>query len=338
MKRERRSQPTLWGTMALRRCLFCSKRLARDADDNGFPRVRATAYDVEKGRLWAICDHCRRWNLWPIEDRAEVIDAMERLAHDRGIAIASTDNITLLRAEDVGLVRVGRASLAERSWWRYGRELHRRKLWHDTRVSRVSAYVYGALAYAGESVGLADVGQKIRWDEAGLTDILRWRRFGWAAWRGRLDCPNCGSVRRALLYNNSAWIYPVASPEGLALSVPCPRCDFWDPETGYRLEGEEAETTLRRVLACRHIRGASQDVVEAASDAIEDEGSTEGFIHRVADEATSLWRMDPVRSIGLEIAVNEAAERRVLAGLAKELEFVWKREEELAGIIDRELT
>jgi len=312
--------------------------MGRGTDDRGFPTVRAAAYDIEKGRLWAICDRCHRWNLWPIDERAEVIEGLERLAHDRGVAVASTDNITLLRAEDVGLVRVGRAGLAERSWWRYGRELHRRQIWHNTPVSRISAYVYGALAYAGESVGLADVGQKIRWDEAGLTDILRWRRFGWAAWRGRLDCPNCGSVRRALLYNNSAWIYPVATEAGLALSVPCPRCDFWTPDTAYRLEGEAAETTLRRVLACRHIRGAHIDTVEAASLAIEEAGSSGAFIRRVGENVTSLWRMNQVQSIGLEIAVNESAERRLLSGLADQLDFVWRREEELAGIIDRELT
>ncbi len=322
----------------MRRCLFCRKPLGKRTDPNGFPLVRAAAYDVGRGRLWAICDRCRRWNLWPIEERAEVIEGLERLARDRGVAIASTENITLLRAEEVGLVRVGDAGLAERSWWRYGRELHRRRVWHDTRFSRISAYVYGALAYAGESVGLADVGQKIRWDEAGLTDILRWRRFGWAAWRGRLNCANCGSVRRALLYNNSAWIYPVATERGLAISVPCPRCDFWSPDTAYRLEGEEAETTLRRVLACRHIKGARLDTIEAAADAIEHAGSAANFMRDVGSAATSLWRLDPIRSIGLEIAVNEAAERRVLGGLAKELEFVWRREEELAGIIDRDLT
>ena len=312
--------------------------MAKDTDDHGFPLVRAAAYDVEKGRLWAICGRCRRWNLWPIEERAEVIERLEKLARDRGVALANTANITLLRAEDVGLVRVGDAGLAERSWWRYGRELHRRQVWHDTRLSRLSAYVYGALAYAGESVGLADVGQKIRWDEAGLTDILRWRRFGWAAWRGRLDCPNCGSVRRALLYNNSAWIYPIATERGLALSLPCPRCDFWSPDNAYRLEGEDAETTLRRVLACRHIRGAPSETVERASIAIEEAGSTAAFVRRVSAGVTSLWRMDRVSSIGLEIAINELAERRLLANLAEELDFVWRREEELAGIIDRELT
>ncbi len=322
----------------MHRCLFCRKPLGRGRDPDGFPVVRAAAYDVGRGRLWAICDRCRRWNLWPIEERAEVFERLERLARDRGVAIASTDNVTLLRAEDVGLVRVGDAGLAERSWWRYGRELHRRRVWHETRLSRLSAYLYGALAYAGESVGLADVGQKIRWDEAGLTDILRWRRFGWAAWRGRLRCPNCESVRRALLYNSSAWIYPVTTEHGLAICLPCPRCDFWSPDTAYRLEGAEAETTLRRVLACRHIGGASLTTIEAASEAIDAAGSVAAFMRAVGDGACSLWRLDQVRSIGLEIAVNEAAERRLLEGLARELDFVWKREEELAGIIDRELT
>ena len=109
-----------------RRCLFCDRPLASASDEHGFPAVRVAAYDATRHRLWAVCDRCRCWNLWPLEDRAEVIESMERLAHDRGVPLANTANITLLQADEVALVRVGDAGLAERSWWRYGRELQRR--------------------------------------------------------------------------------------------------------------------------------------------------------------------------------------------------------------------
>ena len=43
-------------------------------------------------------------------------------------------------------------------------------------------------------------------------------------------------------------------------------------------------------------------------------------------------------AVALEIALNETVERRMLDLEAKALEFLWKREEELARIIDHELT
>jgi len=273
-----------------------------------------------------------------MEERSEIIEDLERLARDRGVSVARTQNISLLRAADVGLVRVGAAGLAERSWWRYGRELERRRVWSEGRVARMSGLVHGAIAVVGNSVGLSDIDQKVRWDRSGLTDVRRWKKFGWAAWRGRMACPNCGSVRRALLYNTSWSVYPVATEQGIELILPCPRCDFWEPGTAYRLTGEAAETTLRRILAYQHIDGAPAGVIEQASAAIELAGTLDAFLANIGSAGTSLWRMDRSHAVGLEIAINETAERRVLRNLAREYDFVWRREEELAEIIDGELS
>ena len=43
-------------------------------------------------------------------------------------------------------------------------------------------------------------------------------------------------------------------------------------------------------------------------------------------------------SIALKIALNESAERRVMGLELEAIEFTWKHEEELAHIIDEELT
>jgi hypothetical protein len=48
--------------------------------------------------------------------------------------------------------------------------------------------------------------------------------------------------------------------------------------------------------------------------------------------------MGATGTIGLEIALNESVEKRLLDLEARVLEFIWKREEELARIIDQELT
>ena len=52
----------------------------------------------------------------------------------------------------------------------------------------------------------------------------------------------------------------------------------------------------------------------------------------------SLWKMGATGTIGLEIALNESVEKRMLDLEVRALEFLWKKEEELARIIDQELT
>ncbi|MEZ4416422.1 MAG: hypothetical protein R3E10_11810 [Gemmatimonadota bacterium] len=312
--------------------------MGRGTDDHGFPVVRVAAYDAERHRLWAVCDRCRRWNLWPLEDRAEILEAIERLAHDRGVPVANTANITLLQADEVALVRVGDAGLAERSWWRYGRELQLRYQRQRSPRFHLTGYLQGTLTVLGQSVGLADENRKVRWDRGGLTDVQRWRRFGRTVWNGRLPCTNCGSIRRALLYDTGWFVHPVVSEAGLELRMPCPRCDFWSPGDAYSLTGPEAEATLRRILAYQHFNGADAPAIEQASQAIERVGSVRGLLGPTAGRSVSLWSMDRVQALALDIAINEASERRALRHLALAYEATWRREEELAEIIDTELT
>ena len=98
--------------------------------------------------------------------------------------VAHTDNIALLNSGELFLIRVGKAGLAEQSWWRYGRELHARRSSFFSTRSQIAAYTFGAMQYLGELVGLGDEDLSITWDEAPAADLPRWRRFGRAAWRG----------------------------------------------------------------------------------------------------------------------------------------------------------
>jgi hypothetical protein len=49
------------------------------------------------------------------------------VTRDRARLLSQTDNIALLRAGPLEIVRVGRANLSEEAWWRYGRELTTRR-------------------------------------------------------------------------------------------------------------------------------------------------------------------------------------------------------------------
>lgn len=321
------------------RCLFCHKPFSENGTLGHLPRGRRLAYDPQRGRLWVVCEGCHRWNLTPIEHRAEALWELERLARDRAHPVAHTANVTLLDAEPLILVRVGKAGLTEQAWWRYGKELRRRRSTFQSAGSKLTAYTFGALAYLGETVGLTDLDWSITWDDTPMADILRWRRFGWAAWWGSVECPHCHSILRALRFDTSWWIYPLWRDGGrLAVGVPCPRCDPWTPDKVYTLEGTQAENVLRRVLAYIHISGAGERTIRSAAQAIEHAGSVGTYVKDLTDDRMSLWKMGSTRSIALEIALNESVEQRMLDLEVRALELLWKQEEELARIIDEELT
>jgi hypothetical protein len=322
-----------------RRCLFCRAGFPENDVLAHLPRARHVAYDPARGRLWAICQTCRRWNLAPVEEREGALYELERLARDRGRLVARTANIELLDARPLALVRVGSAGLAERAAWRYGSELRSRRRMYESGRSRVAAYALGACHGLGSVIGVADEDFSIDWRDAPVADVLRWRRFGWAAWHGRETCPHCLSTLRALRYDLAWWVYPVRGADGrLGVGVPCQRCDPWTPDKLYELHGDVAENVLRRLLAYVNVSGASERRLADAVALIERSGSAEDFATRSADGSRSLWRMGPVGVVSLEIALGEAADARMHELGARALEFVWKREEELARIIDEELT
>ncbi len=321
------------------RCLFCEKPFPNTEAFERFPCGRRIAYDPGRSRLWAICDHCHRWNLYPIEERAETLDDLERLARAEGHLVAQTANVSLLFTESLALLRVGRTDLAEEAWWRYGRELRRRRARFVSRGSRVSAYSYAAIASVSESIGLTDTGIKIAWDQTPIADVLRWRHFSWAAWQGRVPCPSCTSVLLAVRFDLSWWLHPLSTEDGLlAVGVPCDRCDPWTPDKVYRIEGDDAEHLLRRVLAYQQVAGASDTALAVAMGELRAAGSTGAYLSQLSSRRSSLWRLGPTGRLALEIAINESAERRQLTVEVRELEARWAEEEEIARIVDEELT
>jgi hypothetical protein len=272
-----------------------------------------------------------------MDERWRVIRSLERLIRDRGRLVVQTANVALLYVEPLVLLRVGRARLPEQAWWRYGRELRRRRHIYESRGARLSAYSFAAVASLSESLGLSDTGLKIAWDAAPVADILRWRHFGTAAWYGRQRCHFCQSVLLALRFDLSWWVFPLAQADGsVALGVPCDRCDPWTPEKLYRLTGHEAEQALRRILAYQNVAGASDRMLD---DAVRDiEQSQSAYAQLLPAKQASLWRLGPVRTLALEIVVNERAEKRALEAEVRELESTWRQEETIARIIDDELS
>ncbi len=323
----------------LTRCLFCHEPFQENGTLAHMPRGHEIAYDPVRGRLWTICRGCHRWTLCPLEDREGALYELERLVRDHAHLVTRTANIQLYLAGRLTLVRVGAAELTEQAWWRYGRELRKRRAAFESPRSRFTAYTFGAMAWLADLVGVADDDVSIDWEDTPVADVLRWRRFGWAAWHGRETCPFCHSTLVALRYDLSWWVYPLRADDGrLGVGIPCQRCDPWTPEKIYELHGDVAENTLRRVLAYQNIAGAGEGRIVEAAERIQAAGSAGAFARAATQGRASLWKMRGSGTVALEIALNETAEQRLLQLEAHALEFLWKQEEELARIIDEELT
>jgi hypothetical protein len=69
-----------------RHCIYCSADLGTNEALENFPVGRTVAFDAAKGRLWAVCRKCARWNLAPIEERWEAWRTRSGATRRRGCA------------------------------------------------------------------------------------------------------------------------------------------------------------------------------------------------------------------------------------------------------------
>ena len=316
------------------RCIFCHAALAHNQSLQHFRHGRRIAFDPVRGRLWAVCQACGRWNLAPIEERWEALEELDRLSTDRARLLSQTDNIALMRVDDLQLVRVGRAERAEEAWWRYGRDLlQRRRRSHIIQGLEVAAMIAAAAATGGAAVGM--VGSSV------FLPVTRWWRFGRVAWRGQAACERCGTPLRQLRFRDAgALVLRPGDDGGMEVWSGCERCGTAHGGVGHRLTGMEAEHVVRRSLAWMHHVGASEQRVRSAASAIEAAGSAERLVRAVAERRVTLDRLETVdraHAVALEIAVNEERERQLLELELAQLERRWKEEEEIAAIADREL-
>jgi hypothetical protein len=312
-------------------CVYCTGALGANEAIEVFPVGRKLAFDANAGRLWVVCPRCGRWNLSPLEERWEAIEACERLYRDTPLR-ASTDQIGLAKVrEGTQLVRIGAPSRPEFAAWRYGREFTRRRL--------VTWSVYGL----GAAAALGSLG--LKWIDPGLASSI----------------PLLGSLPTAhnLWLQYRMWLQPVARVDYRGSSVVLRRSDV----TSMRLEadeasagqwrlnvlhkegrsivgGDEATRLLGRVLAYVNAEGGSASNVDSAVKVLAASGSAQqyldGYIARARGPLTgSSWR-DVKREeiLALEMALHEDTERAAMEGELAALEASWREAEEIAAIAD----
>jgi hypothetical protein len=327
-------------------CLFCSRALGRNEALEAFPVGRRLAYDAARGRLWAVCTGCGRWNLTPLDARWEAIEQAERLFR-RARVRASTDNIGLARVADrTELVRVGRPTLPEFASWRYADVFARRR--RRAAVHRTAAGAVGVAIAAAWLWGIAASGAG-----ASAAIMLIWRMLGADEYdpeRERADAEQAessvvtrvvitqkpvsltyGSVRRATIRHDG---------DGLALTFPFGR------ETR-TLVGERAVNGTAAMLTFLNAAGAAREFVDGALDRLVAAGSAERFLAEVgrpgrlrrggppdAAPGLTLAIASAQTRLALEIALNDERERRAMEGELAALERAWRDAEAIAAIAD----
>lgn len=275
-----------------------------------------------------------------MEQRWEAVEELEARARARSAVLRATDQISLLALGRLEAVRVGRALAREEAWWRYGKALRGRRLRYNaiTRAGGTVATVAATTAVTGFAVLMPDIalfkwrsiraapGNARKSGAEAAESFERWFRYGRVAWKGTAPCRSCGHLLVELSFKNrgTALLHPDQT-----VHVRCERCR--GAEGWHVIAGADAEHMIRRLLAYENIAGADDRQLEAAVQLI-----------RTGDmrsqDALSLRRAPREMLIGLELLVAEQLEARALGWEIADLQSRWETAEELAQIIDWDLT
>jgi hypothetical protein len=329
-------------------CIFCSAALGRNEALEHFPIGARLAFDAWKGRLWAVCPVCGRWNLSPVEERWETVEEAEKLFRDSRMKVQS-ENVGLAKLPDgTRLVRVGAAVPGEMAAWRYGTQLLRRRRRYIVGTGLTAAgglAVYGGIAATGMGMGAA------------------WMLSRWLSRRGQkkvihridpADDPTGQGVLLRRWHVRRIHLQPADggdAVDGGAVEVRVrdarsrrPR-DVWTGDDATRdlvVTGTTAHTLLARAMVHVNRTGATTETLRAADRILETAGSAHRVLHEAAarrttfsDKAAYYRRaLDTPSALALEMALNEEAERRALEGELAALEAAWREAEEIAAIAD----
>ena len=304
------------------------------------------AFDADRGRLWVVCRSCERWNLSPIEERWEIVEACERMYRDTRKRV-TTENIGLARVRGgLDLVRIGEPQRPEFAAWRYGDQFGRRRrsavLRTGLGLGAIGA-VYLGLAAAGvgvagflyfgmnrakrvvegdplEEVGVIPLGDEAYYVKRRELTMFRIIPDGdsWALELPPATSRFADSAERAMLHIQRGW------------------------DDKQVITGDAADYAVRMLLPSVNRFGGNRARVTEAVNLLEhtDPARYINYVARAEAQFTggSITQLPyPVR-LALEMATHEDAERRAMEGELAMLEDAWRVAEEIAAISDDLLT
>ncbi|GAB1341908.1 hypothetical protein [Gemmatimonas sp.] len=337
-------------------CFHCTAGLGSNEAFETFPVGTRLAFDGRQGRLWVVCAACGRWNLSPLEERWEAIEAMEERFRGTKLRV-STDHVGLARLrEGVDLIRIGEPQRPEMAAWRYGDQFGRRRnrqLLVTGAVVGSAVAIIGGIMAAGASIGsFAGVyGNGAIWD-----NLIHGRQNKSI---GHVALPDGRLVELQRKHARMSALVRADQMDHLQLRLE-------SKEGTHLLTGSDALKAAQRIMPVVNRFGGSRakvqeavSLLEAAGDPMRvwtavqqrsgwsvgdkewgrgpgfDGNRTRSMVRKLPG---SLHTLDVRDRLALEMALHEETERRAMEGELQLLEQAWLEAEEIAKIADAMFT
>lgn len=305
-------------------CPYCGTPFPGGPPSDPLPGERR-AFDPWKGRLWNVCPSCARWTPVPLALRWETLEDCERATAERGRLRLQSENLSLVQVGSGDLVRVGRRPpRIELARWRYGDLMPA-----PSRGPGLFRRVLGSLppppltGYRPYGLGYAD--PPVHWVLSPFQDAAWGLTLAFTTVPLAPECPSCaGPVALRPWAFHEVRLVNGARERGVVAQ--CALC-----ETDVRVPERGARPALRLGLGMVAPQLATAHQAARAAAAIEGLGGGEAFAARLAAEGTTLGEMTADERLGLAMVLDDAAELEAL-------EQEWREAEEVAAIMDGELT
>ena len=337
-------------------CLHCTARFGRNDRFEAFPVGRRLAFDPRRGRLWVVCPACARWNLSPLEERWEGIEAMERAFRDTRLR-ASTDQVGMARLPDgVVLIRIGDPLRPEMAAWRYGDQLGRRRnrqLLVTGAVVGSAAAIVGGIAAVGMSVGsVAGIyGNRQLWTalihgrqskSIGTVTLPDGRLVELQRRHARMSALECSpdrTIRLRLETTTGTFVLQDVDALRAAQRI-LPAVNRFG---GSRTQVQEAVALLERAGSPLRVWERTQDAFgwKPGEQRLAERNRHVGLVWdltKIEPHPGTLHSLPAPHRLALEMALHEEQERRAMEGELAELTRAWQEAEEIAGIADQLFT
>lgn len=283
------------------------------------------AYDPFKGRLWTVCPKCARWTLTPMEARWETLEACEEAVQTEGKIRATSEHLSLVRVGKGELIRVGEPPRPEFADWRYGDRAGplriRRGFWARILGGLPSPPVGGYDPYRG----LEGAIRSQPWLGSPFLDRASLLTYLFSQVPLAPECPSCQRPLALEPWEFQDLRFLLEESRPFLRSV----CGFC--RTDLLIDLVSARPTLRLGLSIVTRTSNLESSVKDLAQEIERIGGPGGYIKQVAGTGTILGEMDELQRVGLIMTLDDLAELEAL-------EAEWRAAEEMAAIIDGELT
>ena len=357
-----------------RRCYSCTADLGVNGITEYFGVGSRLAFDPHRGRLWAVCPRCGRWNLAPIEERWEAVEEAEKVFKSQRARVHGEDIGLAQLGDGTSLIRIGEALPGEIASWRYGRTLRnrRRKAVLGAAAGTTAAVLalVGAPWIAAAGIPAAgiqsalQIGQYVAKVAAERRAVLRLETTDGAVLLRRHD------IRGSYIDSDEGKVV-------VRLATPITDVGKWyrskfvkttNDGSALVMTGDHALSLLRRTMIDYNARGGSRHEVAEALGRIHSAGSADSFIASLARHTPTIVnplpigrnspayrytprglierargghhmpetheRLSNIDALALEMAVNEQEERRALAGELAVIREEWNEAEAIAAIAD----